>query len=92
MRVAVYFAGVFFSLLAGFALAGLSGSVGVGLVASVAVFLITVYLAWEWRAHGDEEKRAHAQNAGVYSQVGHGGGLWRRLRWRRRRWKLLIRR
>lgn len=80
MRVVLFLIGVFGSMFAGLALARLSGSIGVGFVAFVAVLLIMVYLAWERREFGDEaddprgeDARANARNAGAYSQAGHGG-------------------
>lgn len=80
MRAAIYLVGVFVSLLAGLFLAGLSGSIRVGFVASMIILLVTIYLAWERRAHGEREGRVHERNAGadagVYSQVGYGGSYF----------------
>lgn len=81
MRVFPCLIGAFVSLVAGFVLGWLSGSVGIGIVASTFVFLVAAYLVWERREHGDEAgglrgeaARGEARNAAAYSQVGHGGG------------------
>ncbi len=83
MRVFPYLIGAFASLLVGLAIGWLAGSVGFGVVAAVVVFLVSAYLIWERREHGDEagslrseEARVEARNAAAYSQVGHGGGYF----------------
>ncbi|MGH3087967.1 MAG: DUF554 domain-containing protein [Rubrobacteraceae bacterium] len=77
MRVFPCLIGAFASLLAGFAVGWLSGSVGIGVVGSVPIFLIAAHLIWEKREFGDgagymsgEEARAGLFNAPtrVYSR------------------------
>lgn len=82
-----YLIGAVVSLIAGLSIAWLSGSIGIAVVASVAVFLVAANLIREWREHGDEagslrseaaraEARNAARNAAAYSQSSHGGGYF----------------
>lgn len=80
MRVFPYFVGAFVSLISGFAIGWLSGSVGFGVVASAVVFLVSASLIRDRREHRDDagrlrgrEARVKARNAAAYSQSSHGG-------------------
>jgi hypothetical protein len=70
VRTVPYFVGVLVSLLAGLSIGWISGSAGIGVVASVVIFLVAAHVV---RGRGGDDRVAE-RNAAAYPPAGRVGG------------------